>query len=1431
MVPDHQTVFVASPSGPVLPPSPLLNLTFSTLNCGSGGLRARLREFAPSARGLLATSDVICLQECNLRNPILPAETEALRAFLGPSHSAAITALLTRDTGIILRSPSLVIESFAYGSRWCRILVSLPPPPAAEPPFPPPVLLSIFSIHGPFRRPQWGPIHEAVAACHPDLSIPCLLGADWNSIPDLILDSSNARPTNTPWAVPAAFLDPLQLTDTFRALHPADPGWTYFRITRSPSGPVLSSARRLDTILCSAPLLSALSSSESVHTSSDHRAVVTRFGPAPPDPPAREPDPASWHFTWALHPGLWQSSAFTEAVRTFGTLYTPTHDLSALTPSQAWKLFAHATREHLHALSITYGASQRLLLDQLASVSAALDAVDCRSASDMAALPGLLHQYRAALSALELALALPFSSRLAAAELRLSSWLASAASSPRTTPLPDLLYDGVLCTTPDAKLGAIQSYFSSLYTPSPLPLTFETDCASLFHHLISALPLPVTARLAEPFTADEVSSALRFANRRASAGPDGLPYRVWVELLPVAGPLLADLANDLGSGAPLEVQARSVILPKTGDLSDLGNYRNISISNSFVRTLARMLSARLLSAAEHLLPWNQAAFLPGRRTTLVSGILQGLTDLAASPSPLSPSAFIVISLDQRKAYDRVRHEWLFACLRSLGLPDLLLRLLGALYAAASTRFSTADGISGLIRFLSGVLQGDPSSCIIYNLTLQPLLDLLRAWGVGIFVPGLGFLTSLAFADDVLFFLSASAHGLRQWHALCAALALYQRASNAEVNIAKSSFWLVGAPAPADMAATMDLVASLAASGLTCTNDRPFLVHLGHPISLSPAPPLEAIVARFAAIRARALCFPTLGVSLLTRVQKSKQFLTSRLWHSISLGALPTNFSDLYFAALAPYLFAPTTPYISRSDMTLPRPLGGLGLLNPDHMATALSISFLRRYLCEDGPVGQWLRLGLTTELRRRVASPPALLLVRSGPSFTTLQHADMRAEGLFGRLLHALASVDLGISSDWTSLPAQALLTLPWLTAFPSLGLSDQRLVTYTRTGWITLGDLLWLGPLPDYSVPLQASLGPPPPFSVSCNGRPLPYAPRLPGGVPGLPWDDLLSTLPARVSATLRAYSRSGPPSIHLPGPFSLEEFARRPSSASWLPLAQDPNYGAFPWHLLTVGGRPLLAASPASVRRSLTPSTPRAPRWTFPAPAPSSFWIQVWDELDDSPLTADLRSACLLVLGRNLWTYRAKDALCPAGCPVPDSPTHGVCACPEALMVWHACLPLLRALGVSAPLVFTPYNIVGAWPDLRSLRPRLTLWRSVVLATLHTARVIAGRDARATACRPDFRHCSSMDVLSHATAALVSCLTAAWDRLAPSSPAVPRFRARWLAGASLLREDVSSLVACPVTASPGQPMPIPAPQLLPYGSPVSCSLPSLPRSALFPA
>ncbi|KAL9940692.1 hypothetical protein V8E36_000180, partial [Tilletia maclaganii] len=240
------------------------------------------------------------------------------------------------DTGIVVRNPSISVEESAHGARWSFARVRLPPAtptltPASQAlsPSAPCPSLSIFSIHGPRHTRDWRPIAAALRLHHPDPSSPCVIGADWNSIPDPIIDSLRGTPCNVAWATPRAAIAHLNLADAFRLLHPVDPGWTYFHIVRSATGPRLENARRLDGIMFSSFLTPHLTTASTAHTSSDHRALIVRFGaPLPtPAPPEISRDPTRRDLTWALHPGLWLSAPFVVAVRHFADHYHPTHAL------------------------------------------------------------------------------------------------------------------------------------------------------------------------------------------------------------------------------------------------------------------------------------------------------------------------------------------------------------------------------------------------------------------------------------------------------------------------------------------------------------------------------------------------------------------------------------------------------------------------------------------------------------------------------------------------------------------------------------------------------------------------------------------------------------------------------------------------------------------------------------------------------------------------------------------------------------------------------------------------------------------------------------------------------------------------------------------------------------------------------------------------
>ncbi|KAE8201096.1 hypothetical protein CF336_g357 [Tilletia laevis] len=464
-----------------------------------------------------------------------------------------------------------------------------------------------------------------------------------------------------------------------------------------------------------------------------------------------------------------------------------------------------------------------------------------------------------------------------------------------------------LASSAAAKLAALSDFYSSLFSARPTPtLAMNSPLLSNIRLRLDAF---TSAALNAPFSLMEVYRALRSANRHSSAGPDGITYRVYLATFAAAGPLLIALANFLGNGHPhvWPVAARTILLPKAGDLSDIANYRPISITDAHVRIISRLVSGRLMLAGDKLLPWTQAAFLPGRRSSLVAGVLHGLTDLLSlPPSSLTPPAFFVISLDQRKAYDRVLRAWLFAVLQTANIPPMLLGVLTAVYSQPTTRISALGALGPIIDLLCGVLQGDPASCFLYNLSLQPLFDLLLAFNIGVHIPHLGLLSALAFADDCLLFIEASPKGLSQLTTLFSCLGSYSAAAGAALNLGKSSFWLLGTPTDSNLDAADRIAAALSAYGLTPAGSSGPSSHLGHPLPPADVSSPHAhtlLFSRLASIKVRATCFRTMGVDVLSRVANSNKYLGARLWHTVAIGPLPANFSALFHDSLHSYLQA------------------------------------------------------------------------------------------------------------------------------------------------------------------------------------------------------------------------------------------------------------------------------------------------------------------------------------------------------------------------------------------------------------------------------------------------------------------------------------------------------------------------------------------------
>ena len=100
-----------------------------------------------------------------------------------------------------------------------------------------------------------------------------------------------------------------------------------------------------------------------------------------------------------------------------------------------------------------------------------------------------------------------------------------------------------------------------------------------------------------------------------------------------------------------------------------------------------------------------------------------------------------------KAYDSVSHQSLLAACGRCEFPPWFVRYLRALYSRSETILSCGGKESEPVRVTTGIKQGDPLSCVLFNVVVDWTLAGLNPH-IGVDVAG-GKLSAIAFADDVV----------------------------------------------------------------------------------------------------------------------------------------------------------------------------------------------------------------------------------------------------------------------------------------------------------------------------------------------------------------------------------------------------------------------------------------------------------------------------------------------------------------------------------------------------------------------------------------------------------------------------------------------------------------------------------------------------------
>ena len=165
------------------------------------------------------------------------------------------------------------------------------------------------------------------------------------------------------------------------------------------------------------------------------------------------------------------------------------------------------------------------------------------------------------------------------------------------------------------------------------------------------------------------------------------------------------------------------------DPGNLDHYRNITVADSTVKLLFKIIAQRLESAAvsANLISENQTGFIKGRQMASQNIFLQ----LALHDAQKKKGKLKLLFADLSKAFDKVRHGRLWKTLAFFGVDPNLIHFLISIYANSTTQIDIPFlGLSNPIQPNAGVRQGASESPILWILYLQPLLDKLESTGLG-----------------------------------------------------------------------------------------------------------------------------------------------------------------------------------------------------------------------------------------------------------------------------------------------------------------------------------------------------------------------------------------------------------------------------------------------------------------------------------------------------------------------------------------------------------------------------------------------------------------------------------------------------------------------------------------------------------------------------
>ncbi|EFA13487.1 putative RNA-directed DNA polymerase from transposon BS-like Protein [Tribolium castaneum] len=308
----------------------------------------------------------------------------------------------------------------------------------------------------------------------------------------------------------------------------------------------------------------------------------------------------------------------------------------------------------------------------------------------------------------------------------------------RNSRIPGVLYhNGNAISNPNDIVNSFAKFFKSVFSD----MTLTSDSPSMMTNLNSFITV-------NEINEHEIIRVLKRSKDTLTAGCDGIPSFLLRDCAHIFSKPLVYIFNlILQTSTFPNIWKIAHVCPvfKTGDITQIQNYRPISILCNFSKVFESIIYDRIFSSVKRFISPSQHGFVEKRSTvTHLACFTQFISDALDRKGQVD-----VIYMDFKKAFDQIDHHLLLLKLDQYGFSGSLLSLIKSYLANREQRVKYRNYISDSYVATSGVPQVSNLGPLLFLLFINDICGSLSTCAKLLFADDLKIYTEIKSIEDCL----------------------------------------------------------------------------------------------------------------------------------------------------------------------------------------------------------------------------------------------------------------------------------------------------------------------------------------------------------------------------------------------------------------------------------------------------------------------------------------------------------------------------------------------------------------------------------------------------------------------------------------------------------------------------------------------------------